>query len=228
MERNYDIIIIGTGTAGRTFADKVVRSGLKIAIIDMREYGGISPPGGCDSKKLFTDLAEVTDWNNRLIGKGAGIQSPSKIDWPALVEFKRSVVEECPEKIENHFVDMGIDTYHGRAYFENEKTVVVGKDKLSGEYIFLATGSKPRKLNIPGEEYVITSEEFMRLEKLPEKIIFIGGGYISLEFAHVAQRAMSEVTILHRSERLLRHFDADIVNMLIKSIRSCRNQNPYK
>ena len=74
---------------------------------------------------------------------------------------------------------MGIDTYHGRAHFENQNTVVVGEDKLKGEYIFLATGAKPRKLNIPGEEYITTSEEFMETEKLPEKIIFIGGGYIS-------------------------------------------------
>lgn len=217
MERNYDIIIIGTGTAGRTFADKVACSGSKIAIIDMRKYGGISPPAGCDSKKFFTDLAEATDWNNRLIGKGAGIHNPSKIDWSSLIEFKRLSTEDCSGKIENHFVEMGIDTYHGRAYFENQNAVVVGNDKLIGKYIFLATGAKPRKLNIPGEEYVTTSEEFMNVERLPDKIVFIGGGYISLEFAHVARRAGSDVTILHRSERLLHHFDADMVNMLVKA-----------
>ena len=217
MEKNYDIIIIGTGTAGRTFADKVAHSGLKIAIIDSGEYGGISPPGGCDPKKMFTDIAEVTDWNNRLIGKGVGIQNPLKIDWPSLIEFKRAATEECPRRTENHFVEMGIDTYHGKAYFENQNTVVVGEDKLKGEYIFLATGSKPRKLNIPGEEYITTSEEFMETEKLPERIIFIGGGHISLEFAHVARRTGAEVTILHRSERLLRHSDADMVNLLIKA-----------
>ena len=220
MERNYDIIIIGTGTAGRTFADKVARSGLKIAIVDMREYGGISPPGSCDSKKLFTDLAEVVDWNNRLKGKGISTQSDLKIDWASLIEFKKAAVEDCPEKIENHFVDMGIDTYRGRAYFENQNTVVIGNDKLSGDYIFLATGSKPRKLNIPGEEYITTSEEFIEIEELPERIIFIGGGHISLEFAHVARRTGAEVTVLHRSERLLRHSDADMVNLLMKATKT--------
>ena len=217
MEKDYDIIIIGTGTAGSTFADKVAHSGLKIAIVDMGEYGGVSPPRGCDPKKMFTDIAEVTDWNNRLIGKGAGIQNPSKIDWPSLIEFKRAATKECPRRTENHFVEMGIDTYHGKAYFENQNTVIVGKNKLKGEYIFLATGSKPRKLNIPGEEYITTSEELMETEKLPERIIFIGGGYISLEFAHVARRAVSDVIILHRSERLLRNFDADMVSMLVKA-----------
>jgi glutathione reductase (NADPH) len=217
MEKDYDIIIIGTGTAGRTFADKVSHSGLKIAIIDSGEYGGISPPRGCDTKKMFTYLAKVTDSNNRLIGKGARIQNSLKIDWPSLIEFKRKVTEECPHKIENHFAEMGIDTYHEKAYFENQNTAVVGEDKLKGEQIFLATGSKPRKLHFPGEEYITTSEEFMNTEKLPEKIIFIGGGHISLEFAHVARRTGVEVIVLHRSERLLRHSDADMVNLLIKA-----------
>ncbi|HII92893.1 MAG TPA: NAD(P)/FAD-dependent oxidoreductase [Methanosarcina sp.] len=217
MEKDYDIIILGTGTAGRTFADKVANSGLKIAIIDSGEYGGISPPGGCDTKKVFTALAEVTDRSNRLIGKGMGIQNPLKIDWPSLIEFKRTATEECPERIENHFIEMGIDAYHGKAYFENQSTVVVGESKLKGKHIFLATGSKPRKLNVPGEEYVTTSEEFMNTEKLPEKIIFVGGGHISLEFAHVARRTGAEVIILHRSERLLRHSDADMVSLLVKA-----------
>ena len=146
-----------------------------------------------------------------------GHKTPLKIDWPSLIEFKRTFTEEYPGKTEKYFADMGIDTYHGRAHFENQNTIVVGEDKLKGEYIFLATGSKPRKLNIPGEEYLTTSEEFMETEKLPEKIIFIGGGYISFEFAHVARRAGSEVTILHRSESLLGPFDSDMVDMLVKA-----------
>jgi glutathione reductase (NADPH) len=166
---------------------------------------------------MFTDIAKITDQNNRLIGKGAGTQNPLKIDWPELIKFKKTATEGCPQKTENHFVEMGLDTYHGRAHFEDQNTLVVGEDKLSGKHIFLATGSKPRKLNIPGEEYITTSEEFMDTEKLPERIIFIGGGHISLEFAHVARRTGADVTILHRSGRLFRHSDADMVNLLIKA-----------
>ncbi len=149
MENEYDIIIIGSGTSGRTFADKVAHSGLKIAIVDSGAYGGISPPGSCDTKKMFTDIASIIDWNNRLIGKGVGTQNPIKIDWPSLIKLKRAATEGCPQRTENHFVEKGIDTYHGRAFFENSNTVVVGKDKLKGNYIFLATGSKPRKFNVP-------------------------------------------------------------------------------
>lgn len=217
MEKEYNIIIIGTGTSGRAFADKVANSGLKIAIVDSGAYGGISPPGGCDTKKMFTDIASIIDCNNRLIGKGVGTENPLKIDWPSLIKSKKAATEGCPKRTENHFVEKGIDTYHGRAFFENSNTVVVGEDKLKGNYIFLATGSKPRKFNVPGEEYITTGEEFMNTEKLPERIIFIGGGHISLEFAHVAQRTGAEVTILQRSDRLLRHLDADMVNLLLKA-----------
>jgi len=217
MEKDYDIVVIGTGTAGRTLVDKIVPLGLKIAMVDSRKYGGISPPGSCDLKKMFTDITKVTDWNNRMIGKGAGTQNPLKINWPSLIIFKKTLMEECPKKTEGHYIEIGIDTYHGRAHFEDQNTIVIGEDKLRGKYIFLATGSKPRKLNIPGEGYITASEEFMEAEKLPERITFIGGGHISLEFAHIARRAGSDVTILHRSERLLRSFYSDMVNLLIKA-----------
>ncbi|WP_440947049.1 dihydrolipoyl dehydrogenase family protein [Methanosarcina sp. T3] len=220
MEKEYDIIILGTGTAGRTLAGRAKSSGLKFAIIDSREYGGTCPLRGCDPKKVLAGASEATDWNNRLIGKGAGTEKPLEINWPSLIEFKRTFTRDYPREAEKMFADMGIDMYHGRANFENKNTILVGKDKLKGKYIFLATGSKPRKLNIPGEEYLTTSEEFMEIEKLPEKIIFVGGGYVSFEFAHIAMRAGAEVLILHRSKKPLGDFDSDMVDLLVRASES--------
>ncbi|MCQ1534256.1 NAD(P)/FAD-dependent oxidoreductase [Methanosarcina sp. KYL-1] len=217
MEREYDIVIIGTGVAGTTLAHQVGYSGLNIAVIDSREYGGTCPLRGCDPKKALASASEAADWNNRLIGRGAGTESPLRIDWPSLIEFKRTFTEDYPRKIEKSLFEMGIDTYHGRAYFEDENTVAVGEDKLKGVYIFIAAGARPRKLGIPGEEYLTSSEEFMETEKLPERIVFVGGGYISFEFAHIARRAGCRVTILQRSERPLEQFDPDLVDMLLKA-----------
>lgn len=217
MEKEYDVVIIGTGTAGRTFVGKVARSRLKIAIVDSREYGGTCPLRGCDPKEVLTDMAHNADRINRLRGKGIGIEKPLAIDWPSLIEFKRTFTEGYSIKIEKYLTDVGIDTYHGRAHFENHNTIIVGEEKLRGRYIFLAVGAKPRKLKIPGEEYMTTSEKLMETEKLPEKVIFVGGGYISLEFAHVVRRTGAEVTVLHRSDRLLRKFDADMVDTLLKA-----------
>ncbi len=190
MEKDYDVVIIGGagGVAGRTLASKVARSGLKTAIVDSREYGGTCPLRGCDPKEVLTDMAHNTDRINRLRGKGVGTETPLMIDWSSLIKFKRTFTEGYPIKIETDLENMGIDTYHGRAHFENQNTIIVGEKKLRGKYIFLATGAKPRKLNIPGEEYMTTSEELMETERLPEKVIFVGGGYVSLEFAHAVRR----------------------------------------
>jgi glutathione reductase (NADPH) len=217
MDKKYDIIVIGSGSAGRTLAGRARISKLKFAIIDSGDYGGTCPLRGCNPKKVFFSAAEATDWNNRLIGKGAGTKVPLKIDWYSLQQFKRSLTRDYPAKTEKMLEEIGVDRYHGRAYFADEHTVVVGEDRLKGEYIFIATGSRPRKLGIPGEEYLLTSDEFLETESLPEKIIFIGGGYISFEFAHAARRAGSEVLILHRSEKPLSPFDSEMVDILVKA-----------
>src|SRR5207245_10480112 len=82
-----------------------------------------------------------------------------------------------------------------------------------------ATGAMPVNLQIPGEEYVTTSDQFLELDELPPRIVFIGGGYISFEFAHIAARAGSHVTILHRSSRPLARFDPDLVAQLMQRTR---------
>jgi glutathione reductase (NADPH) len=94
--------------------------------------------------------------------------------------------------------------------------VGVGEDVLEGRKVVVAAGAMPRKLGIPGEQYVTTSDRFLELEELPRRIVFIGGGYISFEFAHVAARAGAEVTILHRGQHPLEVFDPDLVGQLVE------------
>src|SRR5258708_39485641 len=77
----------------------------------------------------------------------------------------------------------------------------------------------PRSLGIQGEQYITNSDQFLEMETLPHRIIFIGGGYISFEFAHVALRAGAEVTILHRGERPLEGFDPDLVDQLVRKTK---------
>jgi glutathione reductase (NADPH) len=93
--------------------------------------------------------------------------------------------------------------------------VEVHDTALQGRYILIATGAKPRDLDIPGTEYLIDSTQFMELDALPERILFVGGGFISFEFAHIAARAGSTVYIIDHGARPLRAFDPDLVDMLI-------------
>ncbi|MFQ5684798.1 MAG: dihydrolipoyl dehydrogenase family protein [Candidatus Binatia bacterium] len=150
--------------------------------------------------------------------KGNGITSKGiEIDWPALMRFKRTFTEPVPKGTEQGFARAGITTFHGRARFIAQTTVQVGGETLNARNVLIASGAQPANLAIPGEENLTTSNQFLELEKLPMRIIFVGGGYISFEFAHVAARAGAQVRILHRGARPLLGFDPDLVNQLLKA-----------
>ncbi|ARK23835.1 pyridine nucleotide-disulfide oxidoreductase [Sporosarcina sp. P37] len=214
MLKEYDLIVIGTGNAGSITAVKCRKAGWSVAMIDDRPFGGTCSQRGCDPKKILGGAAELIDWNKRMRGKG--IDGDSKINWPELMTFKRTFTKSVPEDTEEKFKKLGMDVYHGKAVFQSETELKVCSDVLKGKHILIASGAKPVKLNIPGEEYLTASDEFMELDHLPKRIVFIGGGFISFEFAHIAARAGSEVHILHRSEKPLKHFDQDLVKLLIK------------
>lgn len=214
MMKEYDLLVIGTGTAGSIPATKCKEAGWNVAIIDDRPFGGTCAQRGCDPKKVLVGAAELIDWNKRMNGKG--IQEDTKIDWQELMNFKRTFTESVPEDTEKKFTELGIDRYHGKAYFESETVLRVGPHILKGKKILIATGAEPVKMGFDGEEYMITSDEFLELDQLPKHIVFVGGGFISFEFAHIAARAGSDVHILHRSDQALKHFDQDLVDLLIK------------
>jgi glutathione reductase (NADPH) len=90
------------------------------------------------------------------------------------------------------------------ARFGGPDTVIVEGRPLKGRNIVIATGARPVPLDFPGAEHAITSDEFMELEDLPERIVMVGGGYIAAEFSHIAARAGAKVTVLQRAERRLR------------------------
>lgn len=212
--KEYDLIVIGTGSAGSVAAVKCNEAGWKVAMIDEKPYGGTCALRGCDPKKVLVGAAELVDWNKRMDGNG--IDEDTAINWQDLMNFKRTFTSSVPEKKEAGLNKRGIDTYHGKASFHSETEVKVDEEVLKGEHILLATGSQPATLGIDGEEYFTHSDEFLEMDQLPERILFVGGGYISFEFAHVAARAGAEVHILHRGSRPLENFDADLVDLLMQ------------
>lgn len=214
MAREYDIIIIGTGVAGTVCANKAAAAGMKIAITDIREYGGTCALRGCVPKKVLVGVAETVEQVNRF--NKLGIMPQSSVDWSKLMEYKQTFVEKFPANKEEKFKNMDVETYHGGAKFVSQNEVKIADTVLKGKHILIASGSVPRKIGIKGEEHLITSEQFLNLDELPSRIVFVGGGYISFEFAHIAARAGSQVTILQRSE-VLKHFDRDMVKLLVKA-----------
>jgi glutathione reductase (NADPH) len=165
---------------------------------------------------VLVGAAEIVDWNNRMQGNGI-VSKGTDIDWAALMRFKRTFTGSVPKSTEQGFAKAGIVTFHGRALFVDKTAVMVGDDTLEAREVLIATGAGPAKLRIPGEELLTRSDEFLELDKLPARIIFVGGGYISFEFAHIAARAGAQVKILHRGFRPLFGFDPELVDRLAQA-----------
>ena len=189
-----------------------------MAVIDSRPFGGTCALRGCDPKKVLVGAAEAVDWVRRMKGKGIRAEEIC-IDWQELMRFKRSFTEPVPRNREEEFAKAGIAAFHGRARFAGPSSVQVNDEVLEGRYVVIAAGQKPADLKIPGTEHLTTSEQFLELDELPKRILFVGGGYIAFEFAHVALRAGAQVTIAHREPRPLPRFDPDLVDELVKSSR---------
>ena len=96
----------------------------------------------------------------------------------------------------------------------------MGEERLKAKHIIIATGAVPRRSDIPGAEHLRDSEYFLNMPTLPERILFIGGGYIAFEFAHVAAHAGASVTILNRSARPLKQFDPDTVDTVLEATKA--------
>jgi glutathione reductase (NADPH) len=229
--KTFDLIAIGTGVAASTVAWQCHSEGWSVAVIDSRPFGGTCALRGCDPKKVLVGAAEVIDWNNRMENKGIvnAIKKEIRINWPDLMDFKRSFTEPVPKNRQESFSKAGIATFHGRAHFTGPTTLKVNdvysdynnnNVLLNGQHILIATGAKPADPNIPGVDYITTSDQFLDLDNLPKQLVFIGGGYISFEFAHIAVRAgAKKVTILHRGKNPLGHFDPDLVARLVQASR---------
>lgn len=213
-----DLAVIGTGAAASTATFRCRKAGLHVAVVDSRPFGGTCVLRGCEPKKVLVDAADGLDRVRRMQGKGIEVGQPG-INWRELIGFKRSFTDPVPRAREEAFAKAGIATWHGRARFVDRKTLAVGKERLEARHILIAAGAKPASLGIPGEELLTTSEGFLDLEALPETILFVGGGYVSFEFAHVAARAGAKVTVLHRGARPLAGFDPDLVDLLVNRTR---------
>jgi glutathione reductase (NADPH) len=218
MNQEYDVIVLGSGSAGYTVASKCREAGRRVALVEAREFGGTCPLRGCNPKKVLVNAAEIVRRAHDL--KGKGIQEPSEIHWPALIRFKRTLIDPMPDIVAKRLEKAQVDTFQGKARFVGENRLQVQNQTLVGHHIFIGTGAIPRPLNLPGEEHILTSEGFLDLEHLPESIIFIGGGYISFEFAQVAALAGFRAVILQRSAQALKGFDQEMVARLVHLTRS--------
>jgi len=217
MDREYDLVVVGSGVTSAV-ASRCREAGWTVAVVDRQPFGGTCALRGCVPKKILVGAAEAVNGARDLSEHGVPARDLA-IDWPQLVAFKRALIGKTTEHTEHAWTKIGIDLFHGVARFVGPTTVAIGDDRLTGRKVLIAAGSMPAPLTFPGAERVSISDEFLDLPRMPSRVLFIGGGYISFEFAHVAARAGAEVTIVHRGARPLEPFDPDLVNLLLRRTR---------
>ncbi|MAN59345.1 MAG: pyridine nucleotide-disulfide oxidoreductase [Flavobacteriaceae bacterium] len=212
---HFDVFVIGTGTAGKSVAYDCAADGMKVAIADNREFGGTCANRGCDPKKVLVGITEVLHKARNL--KGKGISQLPEINWAALQKFKETFTNAVPAVTEKKLKKAGISLYHQSPQFIDETTLSVEGKTVKANKIVIATGQRPMELKIPGREHLLHSEDFLDLPALPKSIVFVGAGYVGMEFAHIAARCGAEVTVIEMTERPLGTFDKDIVAHLIQA-----------
>ncbi|GAA5509637.1 NAD(P)/FAD-dependent oxidoreductase [Novipirellula caenicola] len=210
---HFDLIVIGTGPSASTVAKKTRAEGKRVAVIEEREFGGTCALRGCNPKKVYVNAADLID---RVVGgRGKLVDYEQlRIDWQQLLQFKKTFTDPVIEKSEASYRKKGIETFSGTASFAAADTVRVGSQALTSERFFVGTGARPRPLGIPGESLVLHSGDFLELSEIPKRVVFIGGGYISMEFACVVARYGAHVTVLQHGDQILSSFDKDLVTQL--------------
>ena len=214
MSRHFDLIVIGAGMAGVAAANKCAAHGWGVAIVDSLPYGGTCALRGCDPKKILRRGAEIIDSARLMNGKGIDSDGLS-INWADLMKHKHGFTDPVPQRMEDGLTGSGVTTLHGRARFTGPRQLEIGGAAYDADRFLVATGARPRPLEFPGHEHLIDSTDFLDLEELPSRILFVGGGFISFEFAHIAARAGSSAVIIDRGERPLKGFDPDLVELLV-------------
>ncbi len=213
--KEFDVFVIGTGTAGKTVANACAKAGKKVGIADNREYGGTCANRGCDPKRILVGFTELIEDAQDLQGKG--VSYPPRLSWKDLIAFKKKFTDPVPYVHEKNLKGLGIELYHQSPKFLDEHTLSVEGKTVKAKKIVIASGYVPGKLKVPGEEYALVSDDFLELEKLPGSMLFIGGGYVGMELSHVAARMGVAVTLVHSHERPLKNFDPDMVDVLTKA-----------
>ena len=209
---DYDLFVIGAGSAGVRAARMAAELGKRVAIAEEDRVGGTCVLRGCVPKKLFVHAAHFAESFEDSVGFGWRVEG-LHFDWPTLVNNVSGDTSWLSSIYIRNLEKAGAHIVHSRAVFEDEHTVrLVGENKtVTAEYILIAVGGRPRRdLPIPGIEYAITSDEFFHLERLPKRVLIVGGSYIAMEIASVFAGFGAETTIIHRGAQVLRGFDDEV------------------
>jgi pyruvate/2-oxoglutarate dehydrogenase complex dihydrolipoamide dehydrogenase (E3) component len=223
--KQYDIAVIGAGSAGLVAALTANRRGAKVAMIEKDKIGGDCTHTGCVPSKTILHAARVFHEMKHTESLGLPrVNTTTDFEFAKVMEHVDSVVQgiyahEKPEI----FQDMGIDVFVHRsgAKFLNNKGIQMGDEIIYAEYTIICTGSSPRMVTIEGHrrEDILTTDNFWQIRERPAPIVFLGGGVIAAEIGQAMARFGCEVTIIDRHPRILKVVDEEVGDVAIQTLK---------
>ena len=229
MSKNssYDLVILGSGSTAFAAALRAAELGKTAAMTEMRTLGGTCVNRGCLPSKNLIEAARIV-WESTH-PRYKGLKSAKmEFDFGELISQKKDVVHSYRDKKYQSIVheEDKIRVFNGHAKLIDRHTALVADQKVSGDQILIATGTRPTIPQIEGLDQVpyltsdlLTSDESQELKELPESLIIIGGGYIALELGQMFHRFGSQVTILEQSRRILPHYEPEVSRTLTKVLQ---------
>jgi glutathione reductase (NADPH) len=204
--RELDFLVIGAGSGGLAAARRAARHGAKTALVEGGALGGTCVNVGCVPKKLSWHAAGIAelledapDWGFDLEVRG--------FDFARFVRARDAYVARLREIYARNLAGDGVELIDGWARLVDARTIEVNGERLAASHVLVATGGRPRVLDVPGAELGITSDGFFALQRLPKRVVIVGGGYVAVELGGVFHALGSEVTLAERGPGILRRFD---------------------
>ena len=221
--------MIGAGSGGVRAARVASEFGAKVGIAEEKFLGGTCVNVGCVPKKLFVYGSHFAEEFEDATNYGWNVGSAS-FDWSTLRDNKTKEISRLNGIYEGLLTNSGVEIFTSHARFEDHHTLAINGNRIRAEKILIATGSAPFVPSLLGSDRVCTSDDMFHLEKLPSRIVVVGGGYIAVEFAGIMNGLGVETTLVYRGPMFLRGFDQDIRRVVVhelekKGIRLMFNTN---
>ncbi len=212
---DYDLFVIGAGSGGVRAARVAASMGAKVGIAEEFRVGGTCVIRGCVPKKLLVYASKFSGMVEDAQGFGWTIPEPS-FSWQTLIKNKDREIDRLNAIYLRNLKGSGVEVFESRAVLDTPHSVKLAElDKtFSAKNILIATGGAPFIPKVAGAEHIITSNEALHLEELPESIAIVGAGYIALEFATIFAGLGVKVSVLYRGPQILRGFDSDVRDTL--------------
>ena len=214
----FDVLIIGAGPAGVALAYALKAKNQSVAVVERFLWGGVCPNFGCDPTKAMMAVVEAKHRVADLAGQG--ISGDLTIDWAGLRGRKINITDPYEKQTLDGFKASGITTFYGDARFTTDGKVQVADEVIEAKKVVIATGTRARKLSIPGGELMADSNDFLLLDVLPETMIFVGTGPVTLELAQIAHAAGADVTVIAAHGLAVPHFDRELADSFLSRLKA--------